>query len=131
MSLEAKIESLTAAVEALTAALTTPDRLAAAAPPAPAGKKKATSSAPAAALEATAPTSSPAASAPQPVADSTPKPAVPTMEDAKKAAINFGSKKGKDALVTLMVKYGASKLPEIQPHHYTKFIAEADALAAA
>lgn len=141
MSLEAKIEALTASVDKLIATLTTPDRLAAAsdtggtAPATPA--KKATKSAPAAASVApTSPTQT-AAPTPQPVADTEPaKPAspvkvAPTMEDARPLAIELGQKKGRDALTGLLTKFGASKLPEVPPHQYGAFIEQARQLLAA
>lgn len=130
MSLEASISELNTNIVTLIAALTTPDRLAASAPPAKQATKKA---APAAALVAAASPTTEAAPAPQPAAAPTPtltaQPA--TIEGARKLVIELGQKKGRDAVMALLTKFGASKLPEVAPHNYAAVIADATAALAA
>lgn len=129
MSLEASITELNTNIVALIGVMSgaSVSMPAPAATPAKSGTKKA---APAAAsVAATSPTQT-AAPTPQPVAAPTPGVAA-TMEDARKAVLNYGAKKGRDALMTLLGTFGASKLPEVQPHHYAKLIADANAALAA
>lgn len=126
MSLEASISELNTNIVALISVMSgaSVSKPAPAATPAKSGTKKA---APAAALEASAPTDSATASAPQPVVASTPSGAAPTIETARKLVIEVGQKKGREAVMTLLTKFGASKLPEVAPHQYAALIADAQA----
>lgn len=136
MSLEAAIAELNTNITALIGALTTPDRLAAAAAPTPA-KRATIKAAPAAASVAAASPTTEAAPTPQPAAAPTPAPAAaanlaaPTIEQARKLVIELGQKKGRDAVMALLTKFGASKLPEVPPHQYAAVIADATTALAA
>lgn len=132
MSLEASIAELNTNIVTLIGVMSgaSVSLPAPAATPAKTGTKKA---APAAASVAAASPTPQAAPTPQPAAASTPvaTAAAPTIEQARKLVIELGQKKGREAVMTLLTKFGASKLPEVPPHQYAALIADATAALAA
>lgn len=129
MSLEASIAELNTNIVALISVMSGAN-----APAQPA--KKAPKTAPAAALVAATSPTTDAAPAPQPAAAPTPpataaaQPAV-TIEAARAVVIELGQKKGREAVMALLGKFGASKLPEVQPHLYAAIVADGQAALAA
>lgn len=106
MSIEKSITDLTAAVVALTAAIT--------------GAKAAAPTQPA---------------APTPAADTKPadkaQAGPATQQDALAAMNNLAAKKGRDVVVALLAKHGATKVSNMPPANYDAFTKEAGEQAAA
>lgn len=72
----------------------------------------------------------PSAPAAAPISKVTPAAKAVSYDDAAKAVTSVAAKKGKPAALELLAKYGAKKLPEVNPANFAELVADAENLLA-